>query len=424
VDLVRLRWPFLRWPVLALALLVACRARKPPPVDWLPGTSSAETAALLLLDETGAPKVVCLPGRTAAREALPKLALRRILDVGWREGPVIAATAAAAGRPEELVLLAPRQEPRPLAEGVQTAQFSADSSALAYGVGQVSDSEAGLAVLRSYVLELGSGKVVELDGLADPRWEPDGKHLRATAAHGEPGRLAPGRSRWLRARWDRGSGITTFEGPGAAQIPAPAGTAVAWGEGQRSMIDPNQCAVLLSRKGGVRHAIIGRFCRGVSDDRAVRWSPDGRWLAFPHPPAVAIPGSARGSYVDVVSIEGGRHPALTALAANAGAEQLALAVTPRSPWFDWSPAGRFLALQDGAGEVRVYDLATPGIAYAGTGQKPMWSPGGGYLLVLAAGHDADASAVAAFLLRGAGPGARIDLGRVRDARWLPVQACE
>ena len=96
--------------------------------------------------------------------------------------------------------------------------------------------------------------------------------------------------------------------------------------------------------------------------------------------------------------------------------------------------GRFLAMNDGASELRVYDFEAPGIAFLGQGQKPMWSPGGGYLLVLSAGQgtttgvapteNAKDIETEAFVLPSVAPAARIDLGSVRDARWLPAQACD
>jgi hypothetical protein len=104
-------------------------------------------------------------------------------------------------------------------------------------------------------------------------------------------------------------------------------------------------------------------------------------------------------------------------------------------WFDWSPSGRFLAMSDGASALRVYDFEAPGIAFLGQGQQPMWSPGGGYLLVLSVGQGPATTGVAptenakdveteAFVLPSVAPAARIALGSVRDARWLPAQACD
>jgi hypothetical protein len=177
---------------------------------------------------------------------------------------------------------------------------------------------------------------------------------------------------------------------------------------------------------------------GVSDDRGARWSPDGQWLAFPHPDPVSDQRKPEGFFVDVVGVEGGRYPALSALRARARPEQLAVATAPGTVWFDWSPSGRFLALHDGMRDLRVYDFEAHGTAFLGKGQKPMWSPAGAYLLILAAGQvaeidgisrsqrsqDAEATALEAFVLPGVAPAARIDLGLVRDARWLPAQVCE
>ena len=168
---------------------------------------------------------------------------------------------------------------------------------------------------------------------------------------------------------------------------------------------------------------------GMADDRGVRWSPDGRWLAFPHPGPIPGQRELGSFFVDVVGIEGGRYPALSALQARAHPDQLAIATAPGSVWFDWSPSGRFLALHDGLSDLRVYDFEAQGMVFLGKGQRPMWSAGGSYLLVLAAGQvprsqDAADPILEAFVLLGAAPAVRIDLGLVRDARWLPAQACE
>jgi hypothetical protein len=439
----------LSWRALALAVMLgACRGRMPPPpaVDWKPGAGARpEAAALLLLEKDGMAKVVCLPGLTQEQRPFPDVALGRILDVSWKGGPMVAGWAAASddadqSSGDELVLLVPHGGPRRLAKGVRTARFSPDATALAYEVGQPRNSGAGPAQPTSYVLELATGNVTKLGALADPLWEAGGRHLLATRlrAAGEEGWVAAAHWTSLRVRWERESGTVTINGPGSAQIPAPVGEAVAWTEEQRSTVAPKSCAVLLSRWGGVRHSIVGRFCMGIADDRAARWSPDGRWLAFSHPGPVPRQGKSEGFFVDVVGVEGGRYPALSALRARARPEQLAIATAPGEVWLDWSPSGRFLALHDGMSDLRVYDFETQGTAFLGKGQRPMWSPGGSYLLVLAAGQvpaidglstsrrsqEAEASALEAFVLPGVAAAARIDLGPVRDARWLPAQACE
>jgi hypothetical protein len=155
---------------------------------------------------------------------------------------------------------------------------------------------------------------------------------------------------------------------------------------------------------------------GMADDRSVRWSPDGQWLAFPHPGPVPGQEQPGGFFVDVVGVDGGRYPALSALHARTRPQQLAIVTGPGSVWFDWSPSGRLLALQDGANDLRAYDFEAYGTAFLGKGQRPMWSPGGAYLLIQIAGE--------VFVLTGSAPEARIALGLVRDAHWLPAQACE
>lgn len=434
---------------LTLAVMLgACRGRTPPApaVDWKPGPGArVEAAALLLLDKEGMAKVVCLPGPTQERHPISGVALGGILDVSWKGGPTVAGWAAAPDNAapssgDELVLLLPHGGPRRLAKGVRTARFSPDATALAYEVAQPRNNGAGVAQPTSYVLELSTGEVTKLGALEDPLWEAGGKYLLATRSRtaSEDGRVPDAHWTSLRVRWERESGTVTVDGPGSAQIPAPVGDAVAWTEEQRSTVARKQCAVLLSRRGGVRHSIVGRFCMGIADDRAARWSPDGRWLAFPHPGPVAGQGKPGGFFVDVVGVQGGRYPALSALRARARPEQLAIATAPGEVWFDWSPSGRFLASHDGMTDLRVYDFETKGTAFLGKGQRPMWSPGGSYLLVLAAGQaaaidgispsqrlqDAEASALEASALLGVAPAARIDLGPVRDARWLPAQACE
>jgi hypothetical protein len=414
-----------RWCVLALAVaLGACRDRTPPPaaVDWkaAPG-ARAEAAALLLLDKDGMANVECLPGRRQAQKLFPGVALGRILDVHWQGGPMVAGVTLAAGdvnpgASDELVLLLPSSRPRRLAKGVRTARFSPDGGALAYEV--VPPGNDGAAPATSYVLALDADKVTELGPLADPLWEADGKHLRATRLRTASDERRGWAAHWpsVRVRWNRISGATTMDGPGASQIPAPAGEAVAWSQAQPGKTAPSQCTVYLSRLGGVMHSIVGKSCMGIADDREARWSPDGRHLAFPHPGRLPGQQQTGGFIVDVVGIEGGRYPALTALHARARPEQLAIATAPGSVWFDWSPSGRFLALHDGASDLRVYDLEAHGVASLGKGEKPMWSPGGGYLLVQAAGH--------AIALPGVAAAAKLDLGPARDARWLPAQACD
>lgn len=440
------------WRVLALVVLLgAChgRARTARPaatIDWGPAPGARqESAALLLLGEDGVARVACLPGQGLARQRWPSLPLRRILDVGRYEGGTIAAHAASptdgsAKAEDAMVLLSPGAEPRRLAAGVRSARFSPDGVAIAYEVVTPKDDDTDTASATSYVHDLSTGHTSELGPVVDPLWEADGKYLRAT-------RLVPGKRDHgethphvtsLRARWDRASGNMNEEGRGSAQIPAPSGEAVAWSAAQRGDRAPDQCSVFLRRQGGVRHSTVGAFCLGIADDRGVRWSPDGRWLAFLHPglprPAQRGPGQF---FLDIVSVEGGRYPALSALYAQAGADQATSVSGPGPVWIDWSPSGRLLAMSDGADAVRVYDFALPGMVQLGKGQQPRWSPGGAYLLITMRPDTAgdgvvvkqsrqlgESPAQAAVVLQGAAPAARMDFGVVREARWLPAEVCQ
>lgn len=403
-----------RWLVLA-AVLAGCRDRphQAPAIDWQVAT--VETAALLLQDGQGAVWQVCLPGSPSPRPLPAGTPVRRIMDVAWKDGLRMAASAPDA---DETFLLAPPAEPRRLGQDVRDARFSPNGDALAY---QVQEAGATFARPTSFVLDLVSGRLTELAGLADPRWEADSEHLRATLLR-EDAQDGPMRS--LRARWDRQSESTALLGPGSAQIPAPTGEAVAWSPDQRGPNTRSACVVRLGQPGGVQvpHNVQGEFCLGLADDRGVRWSDDGQWLAFPHPGPVPGGHDPSKSFLDVVTLAGGRTRELMTLHNQVGPAASELAVAPASVWFDWSPQHRFLAVQDGVGDLRVYDFQAHGIAALGKGDRPRWSPGGAYLLISAS--SAEGAEPHIFVLSGAAPSARMDLGPATDARWLPVAACD
>jgi hypothetical protein len=442
----------MRWHVLALVvLLCACRGRstRVPTVDWKvqPGVP-AESSALLILDGAGQAKVLCLPGRTPSRLRLPEVALSKFLDVGWRAGPVVAGRAApAAGRRahDDLVLVLPDGRSRKLADDVRTARFAPDAGALAYEVAGPGNGQGSPVPPATNVLELDTSALTRLAAFANPLWEADGQHLRGTRVRtaGETHDEAGATWTSLRVRWDRESAranrepATTIDGPGAAQIPAPAGGGVAWVGIQRGRDEAGPCTVFLSPQGGIPHTAVGDVCAGIADDRAMRWSPDGRWLAFAHPGRLPGQPNPGGFFVDVVGIEGGRYPALWDLQRHARPDQLAIVPRPAPMWFDWSPSGRFLAAQDGSYALRVYDFEAHGVADLGPGRKPLWSPNGTYLVMLATRtasargpsppgqevRDEEGSVREAVVLSGSAPGARIDLGPARDVRWLPAAAC-
>lgn len=406
--------------VLAIAAAVGgCRARGEPTLRWKAATGEpSEPAALLLLDENGIAKRVCWPLAGEPARPLATVGLQRIWDVTWRSTPLIAAEPVAAGAQPgadgQLVLLGADGNPRSVATSVRAARFSPDGTALAY------QTEVAPGASTSYVLDLASGKLTELGALVDPRWDGEGKYLYATRVR-TPADGSGGQWRSLRLRWERPSGALIADGPGSAQIPAPRGDGVAWSERQLGASAAGACSVVLRREGGVRHSIVGSFCAGVADDRGVRWSADGRWLAFPHPGPVPGRRDRRGFYVDVVAIEGGRDPRLTALQRVTPADRLAMAADAGPVWFDWSPSGRFLAAQDGADELRVYDLEARATAALGQGRQPMWSPGGSYLLTLQPGPG---SPLRASVRAGTAAADVTQLGPVRDARWLPPGACD
>jgi hypothetical protein len=405
-------------------------------------TMQPERAALLLVDEEGAAKILCLPERGPPRDLFAGVRLRQLLDVaGGSGGPRVAALLPGRTAKEPwgpLVLLTADAAPRTMAVDARTARFSPGGDALAFQSSkrEVAGGGALVEVSRLRVLDLASGEVVDLGEAVDPLWEADGKHLRATGLvrtiEDRRTRVAV-RWRSLRLRWDRESMVATAVGRGSAQLPAPSGAALAWSDDERTALLPSYCAVRAGR-GGYQHAIVGPFCMGIADDRGVRWSPDGRWLAFPQPESARREGGAVTCHLDVVSVEGGRDPALTALYKRIDPAQQRLATAPGSVWIDWSPVRRSLVVQDGAGDLRRFDLEDNSVSQLGKGEKPMWSPGGGYLLALAVGQGtADGRApsprrtgelpVSAFLLSGSSASARIELGPVRDARWLPATAC-
>ncbi len=228
----------------------------------------------------------------------------------------------------------------------------------------------------------------------------------------------------MRARWDRASGTTALLGPGSAQVPAPAGKEVAWSEDSRARgaRASKDCRLLVGSV-GVHHTAVGSFCSGIADERAVRWSPDGQWLAYPHPTSLAADTEDGRGFLDVIGLAGGRSPLLASLDARAGTARLA--TTPGPVWIDWSPSQRFLAVQDAADELRVYDFHALGVASLGKGRQPTWSPGGSYLSIVAgpAPGRGEFSEARAFVLAGVEASTWIDLGPARDARWLAARAC-
>jgi len=414
-------------------------------VSQPPAAAQTEPAALLLVDKDGGAKILCLPDRDQPRALWPGAKLLQVMDAIAKDGSatVAALTGPPGGTIEspggELVLFAPGASPRKLAKGTRLARFSPGGDALLFQ-STTRERVSGGAVVeddKSYVLDLTSGAIDDLGEAVDALWEADGKHVRATRLTknlDEHGTTTGSRRTSIRIRWDRESKTAAGVGPGSAQIPAPHGAAVAWSADQRNSLPPSHCAVQLGPGGWHQHPIVGPFCMGIADDRGVRWSPDGQWLAFARPGPKRGEGKPESFFVDVVGILGGRHPAMSALLKQVDPDEVAIAAGPGTPWMDWSPSQRFLALQDGAGDLRIYDLENRRISFLGKGERPTWSPGGGYLLVLsfvqspaASGASArnrtDGSAAEAFVLPGGSRAASLALGQVRDICWLPAAAC-
>ena len=149
----------------------------------------------------------------------------------------------------------------------------------------------GIAVAGSTtkLVDLRSGAVTTAGELVDPRWEAGGKSVLATRL--DPKLEDAPRSvnlRWgvSRIRWDRRSRTASILGQGDAQIPAPVSDAIAWRDAAERPPLPgsptgDRCALTVGGAGGT-HAfpVEGRLCLGSADDRSVRFSPDGQWLAF------------------------------------------------------------------------------------------------------------------------------------------------
>jgi dipeptidyl aminopeptidase/acylaminoacyl peptidase len=439
----RPRAGLLLWTAFVLAAC-ACRGRAPratqvdaaTAIRKAPPATLAEKAALLLVDRKGVAQIVCLPGPVDPRPIFPRAKLLQVMDATWWNGGVALAARVSAAAQDSHVLLSEGRVPRSLGKGVRSARFSPSGDALAFQTATREAVTGGTVVdvEKSYVLDRATGEVANLGEVVDPLWEADGQHLRATRlvrTAEEIGRQT--RSTSLRIRWDRRSRNATIWGRGSAQIPAQMGTATAWSEEERGGRSPSHCTVRIGR-GGPWHLTIGPFCAGIADDRSVRWSPDGQWLAFARPGPV--PGERRPGtfFVDVVGTEGGRYPALSALYARALPGQSAMAAAPGRIWMDWSPSGRYLAVQDAASDLRVYDFDGGTISFLGQGEQPTWSPGGDYVLILAPGpeHPRESAPTAgreespvrkALVLPGGSRTASLSLGPVRDARWLPPAAC-
>lgn len=166
-----------------------------------------------------------------------------------------------------------------------------------------------------------------------------------------------------------------------------------------------------------QRSAVGPFCQGKVDDRSVRWSPDGTWLAFTSIARDEADAAAPTTELDVWSLSGVRHPAIATLGRPPRHESLR--------WIDWSASGRYLVAENAARQIWLYDLQEAHATVHGHGSRPQWSPAGAYLLVRdPVGEEAADGVTEMRLLPGPGTRATLPaLERARDAAWAPASVC-
>jgi hypothetical protein len=181
--------------------------------------------------------------------------------------------------------------------------------------------------------------------------------------------------------------------------------------------------------------VEGPLCLGSADDRSVRFSPDGQWLAFASfdglvPASGVVPvGDGKSDppmFLRIVSPAGGAHPAATNVRARElEARRAAKKLDPASMrggyrWLDWSPGSTAIVAEGPDGAISIFDLTAGTRTPAGAGRAPTFDERGEHVLVMSS---AGAGEEALVIHREAGD-KREGLGRVRDARWLATRACE
>lgn len=414
-------------------------AGKADATDTLAGaTSEQETLAIVVVDEEGAARTACPSNRKQERALFPGAKLAKILDMSasGRDPALVAVTVSNSARLDrgETLLLRFGQEPRPLGAEVRWASFSPQGDAVL--VESETRQHVGGGVVASLstsaMVETSTGKAESLGALSDPRWEPDGQHVRGTLWRKSlRDRKTHVTADWLgtRVRWDRVSKVVTELGPGSAQLPAPRGRAVVWsGEPLRSALN-DRCTLSLE-DGEKVHPLpaAGRVCQGSADARWTRWSNDGRWLAFTGLcGADRSPSHVQSSVLEVVSSSGLPHPALAGLLAAMRMPRVAPSTASPSecfPWMDWSAMNDRLVVQDSGGMVTLYDLAESRSLTLGVWRAPQLSPRGQYVLVRAFDPSAPNDAPFSAFVISSKPGSQtVALGRVRDARWGDARVC-
>jgi hypothetical protein len=362
----------------------------------------------------------------------PDVQVASIADVGHR-GEVLQIAAFEPSETGKLVLLRTGHGPRLLGDGVVFARFSQDANRLLFESRKHAHVGGGVmtVISETRVYDIATDEVILLDGLAQPRWEADGRHVRATRLRSQiterAGRIGV---RWLsaRVRVDVSTRTESVLGTGDAQLPAPVGREVAWSSSPErpalpASLSGDRCRLSVGNDAPREHAVEGPFCLGVAEERSVRWSGDGQWLAFAsfEPDARSAGSSGSPAFLQIVSSRGQPHPAVEAFKRRKPQEFDGS--FPGFPWIDWAPSNRSLVVEDARGTVTIYELEKHALASVGPGTAPTWSPGGGYLLLLTDENAGQSPSREAFIVGSQSPHERTSLGRVRDARWFVRDSC-
>jgi hypothetical protein len=406
-------------------------------------------AALLLTDVEGRMRIRCLHG-SDEREVSggTKAFVESVLDASWLADGlhVVANVSGRHGAPSTLTLFGPDGASQRFDSGVKEARFSGEANALLFeavtprhvGGGNVAD------ISTTKLVDLSNGALTTVGDLADPRWEADGKSILATRLDRrleETPTTLYLRWRVSRVRWERSSQSTSVLGQGDAQIPSRRVGAIAWRDAaERPAMHASpagdRCALTVGTPGGMHaFSVEGRLCFGFADDRAIRFSPDGKWLAFasfdgPVPASGTVPVGDEKSdppmFLRLVAPSGGAHPAAQSVRARDIEARLSdKEVDPASlrggyRWLDWSPSSTAIVAEGPDGAVSIFDLTAGTRSAAGVGRAPTFDPGGDHVLIMRTTTSGEEALV---IHREAGD-QRETLGRVRDARWLATRACE
>lgn len=346
----------------------------------------------------------------------------------------------------------------------QAAHLSADQSKLVFEERiNTFIGGTGILVSRTVLFDLASGKATYFPEIGASDWKDEGTlvGVRTTVTspmnHPRDARVEVDR-RTHRVQIDVRTGKTIDLGPGGVQILPPRGDGLAFvaNEGRVIPFSENGDRCTLELVGGLRFPLEGRICLGKgtgrdvrldssglggaprivrSADQGIRWDGSGRWLAFGRYRREVPQG--RRPDVLVVSADGkkkmeldgwARRPSRAPVVADWKPAKLG---TPGGGlvWIDWNLSSTKLVVEDCEGEVLLYDLESRSITSLGPGAQPQWSPDGTRVLMLVAEGDTARDGGHQpgrrpdrwhALVFAPGEGAARDLGRVRDATWVPA----